>query len=145
MRATMLLADAAQTVGGKLYILGGGWTICGPGPAVMALAIKLEIPADQAGQAHDWSLTLLNDSGERVLLEAPDGQQLPVEISGKFEATLLPDLPPEIPLDLPIAVTVGPLPLPPGSHFVWQLSIDGQTSEEWQLAFWTRPTTPPSR
>jgi len=25
----MLLADAAQTVGGKLYILGGGWTICG--------------------------------------------------------------------------------------------------------------------
>jgi hypothetical protein len=144
MRATMLLADSAQTVGGKLYILGGGWTMCGPGPTLMALAIKLEVPADQAGRTHNWSLTLLNDSGERVLLEALDGQQLPVEISGKFEAALIPDLPPGMPLDLPLAITVGPLPLQPGSRFVWQLSIDVQAPEEWQLAFWTRPTPPMS-
>jgi hypothetical protein len=144
MRAMMLLADAAQAVGGKLYILGGGWTICGPAPTQMAVAIKLEIPVDQTDRAHDWSLTLLDGSGERVLLETLDGRRLPVEISGKFEATLLPDLPPEMPLDLPIAVTVGPLPLQPGSHFVWQLSIDGQASEEWQLSFWTRPTAPAS-
>jgi hypothetical protein len=140
----MLLADSAQMVGGKLYILGGGWTICGPAPTLMALAINLEVPADQAGRAHDWSLTLLNDSGERVLLEALDGRQLPVEISGKFEATLVPDLPSGMPLGLPFAITVGPLPLQPGSRFVWQLSIDGQASEEWRLAFWTRPATQPS-
>jgi hypothetical protein len=32
VKVTMLLADAAQAVDGKLYILGGGWTITGPDP-----------------------------------------------------------------------------------------------------------------
>jgi hypothetical protein len=145
MKATMLLADAAQTVGGKLYILGGGWTICGPAPVLMAVAIKLEVPVDQAGRAHDWSLTLLDDNGELVLLEALNGQRLPVEISGKFEATLVPELPQDMPLDLPLAVTIGPLPLEPGSRFVWQLSIDGHAAEEWRLAFWTRPARPAAK
>jgi hypothetical protein len=27
MKLTMLLADAAEAVNGKLYILGGGWSI----------------------------------------------------------------------------------------------------------------------
>jgi hypothetical protein len=29
MRVTMMLADAAQVSEGKLYILGGGWSIAG--------------------------------------------------------------------------------------------------------------------
>ena len=36
MKATLLLADAAQAAEGKLYVLGGGWSVTGPGPAPMA-------------------------------------------------------------------------------------------------------------
>ena len=32
MKVTMLLADSAQAIEGKLYILGGGWSITGPDP-----------------------------------------------------------------------------------------------------------------
>ncbi len=32
MRVTMILADAAQVVDNNSYILGGGWSVTGPGP-----------------------------------------------------------------------------------------------------------------
>jgi uncharacterized protein DUF6941 len=141
MRVTMLLADAAQVANGKLFILGGGWTICGPEPTLMAIAIKLEVGPDEAGQSHDWSITLVDEGGEQVLLDAPDGQRLPVEVGGKFEAIPSPDVPPEVPFDLPMAISVGPLPLPPGRGFAWQFAMDGQTRDEWQVGFRTRPVT----
>src|SRR5207244_5203833 len=40
VKVTILLADAAQAVEGKLYVLGGGWSTTGPDPAPMARAIK---------------------------------------------------------------------------------------------------------
>jgi hypothetical protein len=30
MKVTMMRADAVQAVAGKLYILGGGWSVTGP-------------------------------------------------------------------------------------------------------------------
>ena len=32
MKVTILLADAAQAVEGKLFVLGGGWSVTGPEP-----------------------------------------------------------------------------------------------------------------
>ena len=37
----MLLADSAQAVEGKLYILGGGWNITGPEPSPSGIAIYI--------------------------------------------------------------------------------------------------------
>ena len=37
----MILADSAQVADGKLYILGGGWSITGPDPTPSAVAIKM--------------------------------------------------------------------------------------------------------
>jgi len=39
----MLLCDSAQVADGKLYILGGGWSVTGPQPVPSAVAIKLEV------------------------------------------------------------------------------------------------------
>jgi hypothetical protein len=64
----MLLADAAQVAEGKLYIMGGGWEVCGPEPTPMALAVKVEIPPSQARRKHTWSVMLVDDTGEPVLL-----------------------------------------------------------------------------
>ena len=72
MRVTMMLADSAQAVAGKLYVLGGGWSITGPEPAPSAIAIKLDVPWDQAEVAHRWTLALVDADGTPVFLPAPD-------------------------------------------------------------------------
>ena len=45
---------------------------------------------------------------------------------------------PGTPLELPLAVNSGPLPLEPGSRYEWRLSIDGEGDEDWRLAFSVR-------
>jgi hypothetical protein len=144
MRVTMLLADAAEVAGGKLFILGGGWSVCGPGPTPMALAIKLEIPPSQARRKHTWSIVLLDGNGEPVLLPAPDGQKSTVAIQGQIERIRTSDFAPsDEPADLAFAINVAPLPLQPNSRYVWQLSIDNKTRKDWRVPFRTRPATPP--
>jgi hypothetical protein len=143
MKVTMLLADAAQAVDGKLYILGGGWSITGPIPSPSAIALKIDVPWDQANKKHRWDLSLLDGDGHSVLVGTPQGEQ-PVQISGEFEVGRPPGLVPGVALDATIAFNVGPLPLEPGSRFVWRLSIDDASEESWQLAFTTRPAQTPA-
>jgi hypothetical protein len=141
----MLLADAAQVADGKLNILGGGWSVCGPGPTPMALAIKLEIPPSQTRRKHDWSVVLLDDKDEPVLLLAPDGQRSIVAIQGQIERIWTPEsMPPGTPTHLAFAINMAPLPLEPSSHYAWQLSIDNKTRREWRVSFSTRSATPPA-
>ena len=42
-----MLADAAQAVEGKLYILGGGWSVTGPEPSASAIAAYIQVPWDR--------------------------------------------------------------------------------------------------
>jgi len=139
MKVTLLLADSAQAVDGKLYVLGGGWSIIGPEPSPIAIAMKIEVPWDQANRRHLWQLELLDADGNPVSATGPEGDAEPIEISGEFEVGRPPGLKPGTPLDLPLAITMSPLPLPPGARYVWRLSIDGASHEDWQLAFSTRP------
>ncbi len=43
VKVTMLLCDAAQVSDGKLYILGGGWSMTGPDPVPSAVALKIDV------------------------------------------------------------------------------------------------------
>jgi len=76
MRVTIMLADAAQESGGKLYILGGGWSVTGPAVPPSALALKIDVPWDQANRPHHWRLELVSEDGEPVEIE---GQALRVD------------------------------------------------------------------
>ncbi len=138
MKVTLLLADAAQAVDGKLYILGGGWSITGPGPAPMALAIKIEVPWHQANERHAWRLSLVDADGQAVELPTEDGAQ-PVAIEAQFEVGRPPGLKPGTPIDVVMAVSFGPLTLAPDGRFTWRLEIDGETEEDWYVSFTTRP------
>ncbi len=135
MKATLLLADAAQVVQGKLYILGGGWSITGPESAPSAIAIKIDVPWDEANRRHRFQLNLLDADGQPVII----GNQS-VAVAGEFEAGRPAGLPPGTPLDVTLAINIGPLPIQPGARYVWRLSINDQSDEDWQLAFTTRPS-----
>jgi hypothetical protein len=135
----MMLADSAQEVGGKLYILGGGWSITGPDPVPMAIALKLEVPWDRTNEQHSLLLELLDEDGSPVMVEGPEEHgQVSLQVTGEFEAGRPPGIKPGTPIDSALAVNFGPLPLEPGRRYQWRLSIDGETDEDWTLGFSTR-------
>jgi hypothetical protein len=132
-RVTVLLCDFAQVADGKLYLLGGGWSLCGPGPFQHGLAIKVEVPWNEANRPHVLE-GVLKDADERPVRvgEPPNEIRFRVE----FEVGRPPGLPPGTALDVPLAVNFGPLELPPGAAYFWSVSIDGR--EVQRVRFRTR-------
>jgi hypothetical protein len=139
MRVNLILADSAQAVNGKLYLLGGGWTITGPGPSPSAIAILVEIPWNEANRVFNFKVSLVTGDDQPVIVPTPVGDR-PVEIGGQFESGRPPGLKPGTPLMIPLVVNLAPLPLQPDGLYVWRLEIDGNSEEDWQLSFRTRPT-----
>jgi hypothetical protein len=119
--ATMLLCDAAQEIGGKLYILGGGWTrILRAGPAVpMALAIKLLVPWNETNRRHVFRARLLNEDGTGVLTD--DHQ--PISIEGQIEVGRPPGHRAGSHIDAALAVTIPGLQLQPGAYR-WEFAVN---------------------
>ena len=84
MRVTMMLADGVHAAGGKLYVLGGGWSVMGPGPTAMALALRFEVAWDETDVDHEWSLALVDADGRPVMC-AEHGTH-PIQRRGRFHA-----------------------------------------------------------
>src|SRR5262245_49386968 len=137
MKAVVILCDSAQVADGKLNILGGGWSICGPDPVQMALAVKIDVPWDQANQPHRIALWLQDADGQPVTLPGPEEDQQ-LRIEGQFETGRPAGLPEGVALDVPLALNLGVLPLSPGSRFTWKLEIDGNSEDSWEVSFTTR-------
>src|SRR5947208_14981607 len=91
MRVTMLLADAAQAINGKLSILGGGWSIIGPDPVPSAIAIKVEVPWDEANKRHNLKLQPVDEGGRPVTVPTPTAQT-PVPLEAHLELSRPRDL-----------------------------------------------------
>lgn len=138
----MLLADSAQVADGKLYILGGGWSITGPEPVPSAVAIKVGVDWHEFNTEHHWELFLEDADGNLVRFETPEGTQS-IEVRGDFSATEPSGVPAGTPVDVPIAVNFGPIPLNPSSRFTWRLVIDGDTLPGADASFTTRPIPEP--
>lgn len=140
MRATVMLADSAQAIDGKLYILGGGWTLAGPGPINMAIAIKIEIPWARANERIPWRLDLVDEDGHPIDLPGPPAGELqPFAFEGDLEAERPAGVRKGTPLDAAMAFNLHGLPLPAGGRYTWRFHADGETDEHWQCAFSTRP------
>ncbi|MGH3032999.1 MAG: DUF6941 family protein [Gaiellaceae bacterium] len=138
-KVTMMLADAAQAVAGKLYILGGGWSICGPGPTPMAVVIDIKVPFHVSRDEHTFRLALMDADGVPVTVQSAEGEQQ-VAVDGGFQCGEADEhMKAGTPADASLAVNVGPVPLPPGSRLEWRLWINGRTDEDWHLGFTTRP------
>ena len=133
MRVTMLLADAAQEVNGKLYVLGGGWSVTGPALPPMAIAIKLDVPWSAANEQHQFLLELVDQDGHEV----PAGDGNGVRAEGAFEVGRPVGVAVGSDIDFAFAVTIPSFPVPPG-RYSWRLSIDGVTHEDWVRPFTVR-------
>ena len=143
MKLTMLLADSAQAVNGKLYILGGGWSLIGPESAPSAIAMKIDVPWNESNKRHTLRLDLLTEDDQPVMIPTQIGER-PVQITSYFEVGRPPGLTPGQDLDVALAINIGPLPIPPGGRYVWRCWINDETQDEWKLTFSTRPAPTPA-
>lgn len=141
MKLTLLLADWAEVLNGKLYVMGGGWTETGPAPAPSALATIIEVSWDETNREHTAKFQLVDSDDQPVMIPVPTGPQR-VEVTAKFDVGRPPGSLPGSSFNVPMAMILGPLPLPPGKVYVWRCSIDDQTAESWAVTFRTRVVQP---
>jgi hypothetical protein len=123
MDATLILCDYAEAINGKLYIMGGGWTICPPGPRFMAVAIRINVPWDETNNKHQLNLFLQDAEGNAVSLGEPP---LPVEKNGEFEVGRPPGIPQGTEMDFTAVLGFINLPLASDAGYRWQLEINGE-------------------
>ena len=141
MKVTMMLADAAQAAEGKLYILGGGWSVTGPTPSPSAIALYIQVPWDRTNVEHSFRFDLIDSDGNAVELETEADVEESITFEGTFEVGRPPGVKPGTSIDVPLAINFGPLPLPPGGRYEWRLSINQESHEDWRLPFSTRPAS----
>jgi len=132
----MMLADHAQVADGKLFVSGGGWSLCGPGPVACAVALLFHIPWQNTNERITFTLRLLDEDGAPVSQPGPEGGQQ-VQAEGQFEAGRPAGMTPGMEINVPIAFNTV-LQLPPGARFTWMLEIDGRADEARRLSFATR-------
>lgn len=139
MWVTMMLADFAQVSDGKLTVVGGGWSMTGPQPMPFGIAILIRVPWDQANHRHVLRLELIDADGAPVTVETDEGVAEPLVFFDNFEFEVgrPAGVKPGTPLDLPLAINAGPVPLEPGVY-EWRLTIDGLGDDDWRLPFTVR-------
>ncbi len=125
MEAMLLLCDYAEAVNGKLYIMGGGWTICPPGPRLMAVAVRVSVPWDQTNVRHRLDLFLQDAGGSPVKLGDPPQ---PVVKTGDFEVGRPAGVPAGTEMEFTAVFGFVSLPVEPDTGYRWQLEIDGKPS-----------------
>lgn len=99
-----LLADAVQAVGGKLYILGGGWSFFRaanfPTPIQIGLAISVSFTAEETGRKFPLSIIIADEADVPVV----------PEMKGQIETgPPIAELPKGVTHRLPFAANMGVL------------------------------------
>jgi hypothetical protein len=132
MKVTLVLADYAKVADGKLDVIGAGWSMMrAAGPFGFFVAALFQIPWDQTNTKHAFRLELLDADGRPVT--TPDDSKT-IRFAGEFEAGRPPGIKPGTPVDAPLVVPFGPLLLDSGRYEI-RLTIDGETKEDWFVAF----------
>ena len=141
MKVTLVIADFARVANGKLDVIGGGWSLMNAqGPFGFFVAALFQIPWDQTNTKHQFRLELLDADGRGV--RAQDAETIRAE--GEFEAGRPAGLRPGTPVDAPLVVPFGPLVLDEGRYEI-RLTIDGETKEDWFVAFTVRNAAAPAQ
>jgi hypothetical protein len=123
----LLVADRAEAVNGKLYLLGGGWDRITlpqfPGPANFDVALGVLVGYTETNERHVFTIALEDDDNQAVL--GP--------IDGQIELGRPPGLKPAQPQRFLVAVR-GPFPLPAPGCYHWVVTLDGRPAG--RTMFW---------
>ena len=89
----LILADAAQVVGAKLYLLGGGWDSLTvnkefPIDQKCALALSIKVPWNETNQKHSFEVEIISEDNTT---EEPKSL---VKVGGQFEVGRPPGIRP---------------------------------------------------
>jgi hypothetical protein len=143
VNAWLILADFAQVQLSKLYLVGGGISLTGPGPTTMGVAAQLVVPWTDRSKQIPLRLALVRaDDHSVVAIQNPLGESVPLEVSGAFEAVPAPGTPQGTDIVVSFAFPVYNLPLAPGSY-VWELYIAHDEVASARAAFAVRAVLPP--
>ncbi len=139
---TLLTASFAEASGGRLHLIGGGWTrLLRPNvPTPVALAIKLR-GTTRLNEAVPWIIELCDERGKAFIpASQPNGEQKPqVRIEGSMESK--PDIPGDVdPVDAAIAVNMA-ISLPEG-RYEWHFSVGGDLCATWTFRVGPRSIDP---
>jgi len=138
--ATLLLADAATIADGKLYILGAGWSITGPGSLPSAVVLIVDFIPPRVDEKHDCEVMLVDPQGKPAVLGAargvPDIIRFTLSIEENTQQTE-----PGTSSYLHV-MTIPALPLIPGSKYAWRLTVNGEERPEWTRQFSVRSELP---
>jgi hypothetical protein len=106
----LLLSDYSESLNGKLYALGAGWTVLRfpqfPQEWRFSVGLGIDVPWDETNQRQSIELTV----------QDPDGQVLGDEMSMEFEAGRPAGLQPGQDQRMVITVNVGATFEAPGPH-----------------------------
>lgn len=119
-QVTVLLCDAAESVGGKLYILGAGWSqMLADNPTNMSLAIKLLVPWNRTNETITVRASLVDEDRE----ETVDLGKGPLMAEAGVEMGRPPGLRQGAPLDASFVLNFPGMTLPQGGY-VWKIEVN---------------------
>ncbi len=125
-----LLADAAQAVGGKIFILGGGWNVFRaanyPAPIHFAVAIGLGFTSNEAGIKHPLNVIIADEAGVPII----------PEMKGQVDTGQpAPDVPKGASVKVPVAINMN-MPLPhPGTYAIVVTAGSSSTQLSFEAIF----------
>jgi hypothetical protein len=118
----LVLADRAEAINGKLYMVGGGFDRVGlmelPGSAVYDLALGFLVDYNETNEPHTFSLKLEDEDGNAVL--GPIGGRVEVGRPAGMTAGQEQRV---------IIVLRGPFPVQRAGGFKWVPELDGVRHE----------------
>lgn len=120
----LILADSAQVVGNKLYLLGGGWDLLTvnagfPLEQRCAVAVSVKVPWNETNQRHTFEIEV---SEEIPGTEAPRSL---VKVGGQFEVGRPPGIPLGSDQRIQLAINMNLKIEAPGTKVV-EARIEGQ-------------------
>lgn len=124
MRASIVLCDFAEQdqVGGKVHMLGAGWSLTGPVSSPHAVVGFMKVAWNEANEKHKFVLRLTDSDGHSVTTTGTSVPQ-PLEFSGVLEVGRPAGLPAGSEIDANFVVGIQPLQLIPGQRYTWRLEI----------------------
>jgi hypothetical protein len=118
-----VLADAAQAVGGKIFILGGGWNVFRaanyPAPVQLAVAVGVGFAGAEIGVRYSLKIVITDEAGVLVV----------PELNGQIDTgQLAPDLPQGLPIKVPMAWNVS-FSVPRPGHYRILVNVGSAQAE----------------